>query len=471
MNNSDIAGDMAALDAKLSAIDYPEGFTEKYDILECLADRKDRETFLVRRKAAEGESAPTESALAVAKCYARRLYDFSSESDALESLSHPGLPKFLERFRNESYAVVVREYIEGEPLSEIVKERALSQSEITQLAIKLSDIFIYLHEREKPVIHRDLKPENVIIGEDGDVRLIDFDIARVFKPESESDTLFFGTKGYAPPEQYGFKQTDARADIYSFGVLLRFLLTGSVRENPNITLYRPLGRIISKCTAFAPEKRFKDMRAVKKALEEANPRTQFWRKAFITLVSLAGALLICAAGIKLYKAVTYTPFTDDVVPAFVSDEERVEDAVLYMSEKYDTELFLEPDDTATVGLLRQALIELYGLDSDYVYGINTDIPRESPDFFLPWGWDDGQTIDRDIAIYAAVKLHDPALVADWSTLKDDNGFYPGVRVALAFSEETGLSSGMSRPKDISKGELALALANADRLFEAAEESR
>ena len=81
---------------------------------------------------------------------------------------------------------------------------------------------------------------------------------------------------------------------------------------------------------------------------------------------------------------------------------------------------------------------------------------------------DGQTLNRDIAVYAAVKVHDPAIVADWSGLKDDNGYYPGVRVAMAFAEKTGIMTGVNRPGDITLGELALILANADRVFETAK---
>lgn len=74
----------------------------------------------------------------------------------------------------------------------------------------------------------------------------------------------------------------------------------------------------------------------------------------------------------------------------------------------------------------------------------------------------------NVAVYAAVKVHDPSIVADWSSIKDDNGYYPGARVAIAFAEETGIMTGANRPGDITLGELALILANADRVFEAAE---
>ena len=96
------------------------------------------------------------------------------------------------------------------------------------------------------------------------------------------------------------------------------------------------------------------------------------------------------------------------------------------------------------------------------------MPQESEAFFLPWGWDDNQTLDKDIVIYAAVKVHDPAIVADWSGLKDDNGYYPGVRVAAAFAEEHGIADGVNRPSDITLGDMAIILADTDRVFGSAE---
>ncbi len=449
---------MALIEKAFSLLDYPQDLMDRYDQLECLSSHKGRETFLVKdRKSGE---------LAVAKCYDKEVFSSLGHGSGLPE--GRGLPRYLASFENERYDCVVREYIRGESLGEYMRERDLAREEIVSLCLKLCDILIGLHSREKPVIHRDIKPENVILGEDGELYLIDFDIARVYKPGADSDTFFFGTKGYAPPEQYGFAQTDARADIYSFGVLLRCLLTGSVRANPNVKVYAPLQKIIDRCTAFTPEKRFRDMTSVRRALLAANPRSQLIRQAIFTL---AGALLLALlflGGRAAYRAATYTPFTADHIPAYLSDEERVADAAESIKARYGTDLFDETDDIATVGLLRRAMIELYGMDRDYVYGINTDMPQESPDFFMPWGWDDMQTLDRDVAVYAAVKVHDPSLVADWSGLKDDNGFYPGVRVAVDFAEKTGILIGVNRPLDISVGELAVILANADRVFDAPE---
>lgn len=439
---------------------YPEAFVSEYDIMECLSDQNGICTFLVQKK--DGENC-------IAKCYDKLRWGISDNSTILHNLDHDGLPKHIATFESDTMTVTVREYVEGIPLSRYAKENDLSEREIVQICVRLCDILGYLHHREAPIIHRDIKPQNIIVRPDGSVALIDFDIARIYRSGNETDTMFFGTQAYAPPEQYGFSQTDARTDIYSLGVLLRWLLTGSTKENKNIRVYRPLARIISKCTGFAPKERFADVSQIKKALLQANPKAQGLRIAAATLCAVLAVGVLIFAGVKIYQAVTYTPFTADAIPAYLSDEERVADAVAYMKDKYGTNMFDEADEVATVGDLRTAMIDLYGLEHDYVYGINTEMPQESDEYFMPWGWDDGQTVDRDIAVYAAVKAHDPSIVADWSSIKDDNGYYPGVRVAVAFAEETGITTGANRPGDITLGELALILANTDRVFDAAAE--
>ena len=228
-----------ALEAVFDAYGFPPEMLADYDQMECLSSRRGRETFLMRRRA--------DGALAVAKCYDRAVFPLGSDDALPDTAGCPGVPKVLGRYENERYLCVVREYVEGVSLAEYVRDRELSQAEIVEICGKLCGI------------------------------LDNFDTARTFKPEAESDTLFFGTKGYAAPEQYGFAQTDARTDEYSLGVLLRFLLTGSVRKSPHVRLYRPLEKIIDRCTAFAPEKRYPDMKSVARALRAANPRARFLR--------------------------------------------------------------------------------------------------------------------------------------------------------------------------------------------------
>lgn len=313
---------------------YPADFTETYDQMECMASHAGRETFLVRNK--------ENGAYAIAKCYDKSLYALAPETDILRGLENPGIPKITDHYENDTMLCLVRDYVEGKPLNEYVRDNELSQKEALSIGSKLADILIYLHGQEKPIIHRDVKPENIILQQDGNVVLIDFDIARTVKEESESDTLFFGTRGYAPPEQYGFEQTDQRADIYSFGVLLRFLLTGKSRQAKNITLQPDLQHIIDKCTAFSPKDRYDSMTAVKKALQNVRPvRTTDRKKRLIALA--ASLLAMLCIGFVLGR---YTDFLKPS-PGITFQEPLIEQAVrlqLGLSDKEN----IQPEDLQKV---------------------------------------------------------------------------------------------------------------------------
>lgn len=456
----DVKAAVSDIENAFGASGYPEGFLEKYDQMECLAASHGTETFLVRQKEGDG--------LFVAKCYDKSVYSSVHESGILKSLSHDGLPAFSGEFQNDGMACIVREYVEGSPLHRYMEEKHPSRQELIGIGEKLCDILIYLHGQQPPVIHRDIKPQNIIIKDDGRLSLIDFDIARVYNSGSEADTQFFGTREYAPPEQYGFSQTDSRTDIYALGILLRYMLTGSEKESTNVRVYKPLACIIKKCTAFAPEKRFKSAGAVKKALMAANPKAQIKRRAAIALCSAAVLALCVFGGVKWYEYAVFNPFSGASVPAVMTDEERAADALAYMKSKYATELFDDAEAYADIGFVKAVLTGVYGYDSEYVYALPEDgPPHESDKNFLPWGMGDEQYVARDVMVYVAVKTYWPEKVKDYSSLKDDNGYYPGVRVAVAFAEETGIMTGVGRPEDITKGEAAILLANADRVFGAA----
>ena len=252
-----IVADMESVFAESS---YPEDFLAVYDQMECLANHKGRETFLVRRK--------DDGASAVATCYDCAVFPLRPDIRLLQSLEHSGLPHYYARYENDRMICVVREYIEGEPLSDYVRDRQLSIEDIVGMAGQLCDILEALHTHQPPVVHRDIKPENIIVRPDGGIALIDFDIARAVREGGGTDTVFFGTKGYAPPEQYGFGQTDCRADIYALGVLLRWLITGSIRENKNIAIHPDIKRVIDRCTTFSPDERYADAGQVRKDLRQ-----------------------------------------------------------------------------------------------------------------------------------------------------------------------------------------------------------
>ncbi len=276
----------AELKRSFTEAPYPAEFLEQYDQLECFSHSRGTETFLVREKGS--------GVLYVAKCFDKSVCTVVHGSEILLRLHRDGLPAYAASYENARVSVTVREYVEGTPLDLYAEKNPLSERQACRICIQLCDILRYLHGQEKPVIHRDIKPQNIIVRPDGTVTLIDFDIARQYSDGAETDTQFLGTRVYAPPEQYGFSQTDCRADIYSLGVLLRFLLTGSEKERPDKPLSKRMKRIVGRCTAFSPNDRFASADAVKRALLRAGE--QHRRRVTLSLSFAATALLFLCAG-------------------------------------------------------------------------------------------------------------------------------------------------------------------------------
>ena len=145
----------------------------------------------------------------------------------LASLVHPNLPRVTDYFDSLGKHYLVMDFIDGDTLQRLQQRinEPLPQPQVIAWALQLCDILIYLHSQTPPVIFRDLKPSNIMIESAGQIRLIDFGIARLFKPGRSQDTIPLGTDGYAPPEQHGKAQSDPRVDIYALGVTLYELLT------------------------------------------------------------------------------------------------------------------------------------------------------------------------------------------------------------------------------------------------------
>ena len=159
---------------------------------------------------------------------------FHREAALLEELSHQSLPTFHDSFLDAGRWYLVMELIDGETLETYVNANGgkLAVPEAVEIGIQLATALQYLHHRQPPLIFRDLKPSNIMRRRDGHFFLIDFGIARQFKPGQAKDTIPFGSVGYASPEQYGKAQTTPRSDIYSLGAVLHQLLTG---DDPSCT--------------------------------------------------------------------------------------------------------------------------------------------------------------------------------------------------------------------------------------------
>ena len=178
---------------------------------------------------------------------------FNREVQHLTPLQHPNLPRVYDHFTDPDHWYLVMDFIEGETLEHYLETRRfphayagnrtlLPLEEIFPLAFQLCDVLTYLHTRHPPIIFRDIKPANIMRTAQGHLYLIDFGIARHFKPGQARDTTPLGSPGYAAPEQYGKAQTTPRTDLYSLGALLHHLLTG---DDPAETLFQfaPLPQI------------------------------------------------------------------------------------------------------------------------------------------------------------------------------------------------------------------------------------
>lgn len=264
------------------------------------------------------------------RAYVRKLIDPTSGLGgayfALERAGRAGVtlahvPRVLSCGREEGRLVVVMDYACGRSLRELVG--TTSPDERARLAAvvfpQLCEAVRELHELPGgPVIHRDVTPSNIVVGEEGSepfAWLVDFGIARRYKQGSEADTTHFGTRAYAPPEQFGFGQTDVRTDVYALGLTLYFMLTGSDptpedrrRSFTSPHIREPLRAVIARAAELDPSARFSGARALTRAFAEALP-----------LVGLAPASVAPAAPAGPVRPVAVTEAPTLVPPACRQD--------------------------------------------------------------------------------------------------------------------------------------------------------
>ncbi|HZT41437.1 MAG TPA: serine/threonine-protein kinase [Chthonomonadaceae bacterium] len=200
--------------------------------------------------------------------YQAALEQCEQEARFLVRLHHPHLPKVTDAFIENDRFYLVMEFIEGVTLETRLKQQdgyPLDTELVVEWGLQIADVLAYLHSQDPPIIFRDLKPSNAMVQPDGNLRLIDFGIARRFQPGADKDTSLFGSVGYSPPEQFGKQQTDPRSDIYAFGATLHHLLTARDPVSqpfkfPPVHTLNPavpesLSALLAACVAMEPEAR------------------------------------------------------------------------------------------------------------------------------------------------------------------------------------------------------------------------
>jgi serine/threonine protein kinase len=220
----------------------------------------------------------------------------------ISSMNIPNVPNIHEVFNHEDKTIIIRDYIEGNTLyEEIKKNGSLSFIRAKEIVLKICDTIKSFHNaRPYPIIYRDLKPENIIIMPDGDVRLIDFGIARSFKVEALRDTVLAGTRGYTAPEIMAGMQSDERSDIYSIGMLFYEMLTGKnilmppyqIRPVAEAGVFAPdwVDGVISKATDIQQVKRYKNIDEFIDSIK--NPKYKPNKRYAKLITILAAAALI-----------------------------------------------------------------------------------------------------------------------------------------------------------------------------------
>ena len=189
---------------------------------------------------------------------------FTGSAEVYQKLLHyscPNLPQTLEVASLGEKHLVLEEYIQGDTLGFLLQDALFSPKETRTIITQVCRALWVLHFLG--AVHRDVKPENIMLRSSNAI-LIDFDAARLHKPEHTADTQILGTTGFAAPEQYGLSQTDGRADIYSVGILMNVMLTG---KHPSQQLAEGrLGRVIEHCTQVNPAKRYPNILRLMEAL-------------------------------------------------------------------------------------------------------------------------------------------------------------------------------------------------------------
>lgn len=319
----------------------PEGLPERislqYEAESCLAEKKGRSVWRMRRRA-DGAAFLMKTSPAGA---GGLMEEFRALARAAPLL--PGaVPVPADCFEEGGRDFLVRSYLPGETLAQY-RDRTgtCSAKQCARWGRELCVLLEGLHRAG--VIHRDVKPENIVLLPEGGVGLIDFGTARQYKAGKDRDTRRLGTRSTAAPEQYGYAQTDCRTDVYGLGMTLLWTLTGSYGRELLSEVPEPLRRTLEKAVAFAPEDRWQDAAAFGAALEGRGRR---WR----SLALLAALLAVLCLGLWNVGRPRAVEFTSRSMEAAVRAAlERPEGEVTYEDLKAVRRLAIVGNRTFSIG--------------------------------------------------------------------------------------------------------------------------
>lgn len=280
-----------------------------------------------------------------------------AEANLIKQLDHPAIVRIVDIIENGDVIYIIEDYIEGETLSSVLETQGAQPQELViEWAMQICEALEYLHTRKPPIIYRDMKPANVMIKPDGNIKVIDFGIAREYKDQSLADTVSLGTKGYAAPEQFGGKgQTDARTDVYCLGVTLYHLITGQNPCEPPYEIYpirhwnpqlsAGLEAIIQKCTQLNPDDRYQSCAELLYALHHYEEYGAAYRarqrKKLNSFIMTACASLLCVC-IGIFGLVMRTATNNADYRTYINQGDSASDSADRIS-YYTQAIKIKPD--------------------------------------------------------------------------------------------------------------------------------
>ncbi len=235
----------------------------------------------------------------------RAITFFEREIDMLAKLEHPYIVRILDRFKEDDKYFLVMEYVMGEDFHSMMQRREAEpyeEEEVVRRAQEICEVLEYLHRQDPPVIYRDLKPSNIMVNVKGQIKLVDFGIARPVEDENENTHVV--SAGYSPPEQY-WGGASPQSDIYALGATMHFLLTGKDPEplkacSPralNEKVSEKLDLVVQKATSQDPTQRYNSAQEFNEALlhrdyEEAPENVQAWFTRVVSGVVLVALIAL-----------------------------------------------------------------------------------------------------------------------------------------------------------------------------------
>ncbi|HIJ88249.1 MAG TPA: serine/threonine protein kinase [Desulfuromonadales bacterium] len=216
---------------------------------------------------------------------------FMAEARALGRLDHPEIVRVYNVDQDGDEVYIAMEFIQGEPISALMKKQLFTPDAIAEFGSRMAEALDYAHK--KGIIHRDVKPSNILCTQEGRLKITDFGIARIEDPSKAEETQageILGTPAYMSPEQVLGLPVDGRSDLFSLGIILYEMATGSrpfqgqgmnaifnaiTNDDPHSihtisqTIPRQLSDVIMKCLRKSPEARHADGRELATALRSS----------------------------------------------------------------------------------------------------------------------------------------------------------------------------------------------------------